>query len=173
MKEENMTKITRAYGKEQNFGDILYSKKTKEIFTTINLGFAGSKTITLKRNENGTFDLSTPYYKDSKRIDFKLGKTFPITDKSGNVVAGLTKGTLSLSTTYDKELGKNISVNNNCLYITTHKLSTNKDINSDLVKVGWLTGQFGIEIDSNTTKDTTSTINPPIEDIVDMEEVPF
>jgi hypothetical protein len=170
-----MNKITRAYGIEQNLGDILFSKKTKEIFTTINLGFAGSKTIYFKKNNEGTFDLSTPYYKNNIKLEFKLGKTFPITDNSGNIVPGLTKGSLSLSTTFDKALGKNISVNNNCLYITTHKLSTNKDINSDLVKVGWLTGQFGIEIDSNSsssnsTKNNTSSIDSSI---VDTGEIPF
>lgn len=89
------TTIKRTYGKERTLGDIIYNPNTKSVFCNINIGFFGSKTITLiKRAEDGCYDLMVSKYNSEETV--KIGQTFPVKDKSGNIIEGITKSTLGL-----------------------------------------------------------------------------
>lgn len=151
--------IQRTYGKTNTLGDVLYNKSTKTFFTTIKFGVFGQLTLTLVKNEGGTYNLIKPYTdKKGESQIVQLGKTFKVKNKDGKEVEGITQGTLGLSTAYDKELKKEISVNNNALYIKTHKLKEAKDIEgTDYQKVGWITGQIGVEIEDESTETNVET----------------
>ncbi len=140
--------IKRTYGKERAIGDIFYTPSTKSVWCSIGLGFLGKINLTLIQDKaNGGYEIIKPYKdKQGNEQVVKLGKTFVVKDKDGNVVTGLSKGTLGLLKEYDSVAKKELTKSEDCLIITTHKLKENKIINEDLIKVGWLTGQFGIEV---------------------------
>ena len=140
--------IKRVYGKEKTIGDILYNKESKSVFFNIELGVFGRKTVYLTKNNEGTYDLHTTYVKDGESHVVRLGKTFVVENKEGQKIDGMSKGSLGLTTAYDKELGKNITTRNDAIYFTVHKLKEDKVINDKLVKVGWVTGQIGVEVES-------------------------
>ena len=136
--------MSKIYSKEIPLGDILYNKDTKTVLARISLGVF-SKDVTLVKNNDGTYDMYGTYFKNGEVMSYKMGKTFPAKRNDGSVVEGITKATFGLESFYDKELGKIIASNNNmALYITTHKLKEEKQINDKLVKVGWITGEIGI-----------------------------
>ena len=139
------TQVKRDYGKEQSFGDILYNNKTKTVFFSIDGGIFGRKTILLAKNQEGTYDMFGTYFQNGENMTYRMGKTFEVLNSEKQVVQGLTKGTLGLSTKYSQELQREITSTENAIFIVTHKLKEVKQINEDLVKIGWVTGNFGIE----------------------------
>ena len=141
--------IQRNYSKKTTIGDILFNKTTGSVYFYIKMGFMGQVKVDLVKNEGGTYDILKPYV-DNQGVQksVKLGKTFPVLTKEKTVVEGLTKGTLGLSTTFNKELKREVTTTENALYFTTHKLKEPKVINDTLIKVGFVTGLFGTEADT-------------------------
>lgn len=169
----------RIYGKERTLGDILYNPTTKVVFTSINLGFFGKKNITLVKQNDGGFDLMVSKFNSDELI--KIGKTFPAKKQDGNLIDGITKGTLGLLKRYDSELKKEVTDNSDALFISTHKLKEAKPLSGDsgLIKIGFLKGVFGLEADearnektneNNQNNNTTPDVS--IDDI-DLDEIPF
>lgn len=172
-------KIKRSYGKERNLGDIIYNPQTKSVFCSFNLGFFGKKNITLiKRADDGAYDLAVTYTKNGEEQIAIVGKTFPAKKKDGSLINGLTQGTLGLLKRYDKELKKEITDNSDALFITTHKLKESKQLGeSGMMKVGFITGKFGIEDDIASNNGVSSDSEPEYSNEVeygdDGEEIPF
>lgn len=166
-------KISRAYGKEQTFGDIIYNKENKTVFTVFEFGFAGRVLVNLVQNSEGTYDLIKPYIdKNGQPQTVKLGRTFKAERRDGSVVEGLTNTALGLSTVYDKELEKNITSTNNGIWITTHKLREMQPTsNPNIVRVGYITGRFGIEIEDSEEGSITPTTEQLEETIEKSEQI--
>ncbi len=170
----NTTKTKRTYGKERTFGDIIYNPNTKSVFCSINLGFFGKTTVTLiKRADDNAFDLMKSYTdKQGQEQVICVGKTFPAKRKDGTVIEEITKGTLGLLKKYDNEKKKEITDSSDALFITTHKLKERKPLGeTGLLKIGFITGMFGIEIEEDSTKENTNRDIPEIE--IDEDEIPF
>lgn len=172
------TQIKRSYGKERTIGDIIFNPATKSVFCSINLGFFGKKNITLiKRADDGAYDLAVTFTRNGEEQIAIIGKTFPVKDRDGAVVDGLTQGTLGLLKRYDSEKKKEITDSSDALFITTHKLKENKPLgNSGLLKVGYISGRFGIEDDIASNNGAASEPNdsqntPEYDD--DGDEIPF
>lgn len=144
-KDSKEAKIKRVYGKRKTIGDIIHNKETGITFCRIQAGFFGYHTINLVKQNDGSFVIEKQYFVDGEYKTVKIGKTFPAKDKLGNDVEGITQAALGLGTTWDKELGKNITDVTDALFITTHLLKNEESINENLTKVGWVSGQFGIE----------------------------
>lgn len=163
--------IKRLYGKERSFGDIIYNPHTKSVFCNIDLGFFGRTTLTLIKREDGAFDLMKPYMdKNGQEQVIMIGKTFPVKRKDGTIVESLTNGTLGLFKKYDKESKKNLIDNSDALFITTFKLKENQKLgDTGLLKVGYISGRFGIE---ENNEDTYNTDTPAVYEI-DNDEIPF
>lgn len=145
-------KIKRNYGAERVLGDIIYNPTTKSVFCSLNFGFLGKQNFTLKKNQENGYDLSKSY-KDGNgnEQEITLGKLFPVKNKNGEIVEGLTKGSFGLFSQYDKETKKTFTKNNDCIYLVSHKLQEPKVINqSGFKKLGWITGQFAVEVQSYT-----------------------
>lgn len=172
-------KIKRSYGKERTLGDIIYNPQTKSVFCSINLGFFGKKNITLiKRADDGAYDLVVAYAKNGEEHIATIGKTFPVKDRNGAVVDGLTQGTLGLLKRYDSEKRKEIIDSSDALFITTHKLKEKKVLgDSGLLKVGYISGRFGIEDDiasnnsASSQEENYQNDEPQYDD--DGDEIPF
>ena len=96
----------RNYSKERTFGDIVYNIKTETVFFNIDMGFMGKKSINLVQNQEGTYDMFATYFKDGKPQMYKMGKTFQVKNKEGQIIEGITKGTIGLRTSYDKTIFK-------------------------------------------------------------------
>ncbi len=143
--------IKRTYSKEFTIGDILFNNKTNSVYFFLKGGFFGTTKINLVKNDGGTYDLFKPYVDaQGKPNTVKIGKTFEVTKRDQTVVEGLTRGTLGLSTTWNAEIKKEVVSSENALFFTTHKLKEPKAINEDLVKVGWVTGVYGVEVPEET-----------------------
>ena len=101
----NATKITRTYGSERALGDIILNKENNSVFSTLDFGFFGSVTIGLtKDKENGGYTITKSYKtKEGQLVSFNLGKTFPVKDKNGNTVEGITQGLFGLLRCGDTE----------------------------------------------------------------------
>jgi hypothetical protein len=127
-----MQSISRHYGSSHSLGDILFNSSTNEIFSTFDLGFFGRVTIFFSKRSTGGFDI---FKKHNNKI-INLGRSFPIKNKLGFFVPGLTKGSLSLSPSFD---------NKNSLFFTTHMLKHKKNISNGVFKIGFIDGCFGIE----------------------------
>jgi hypothetical protein len=170
----NTPKTVRTYGNERTFGDILYSPKTQSVFCNIELGFFGRTTVTLQKRDDDTYDLLKSYIdKQGQEQVIKLGQTFPVTKADGTPVEGMTKATLGLFKRYDKVIGKEVTDNSDALFITTHKLKEPKPLgNSGLMKVGFITGQFGIEVSSETAANPIPVVHEEIADIP-ADKIPF
>ena len=172
--------IKRSYGKKRILGDIIYNPQTKSVFCSIKLGFFGKTTVTLvKRTDDGAYDLMKNY-KDhnSQEQVVCVGKTFPFKKKDGSLVDGLTQGTLGLLSKYSVEKQKEQTDNSDALFITTHKLKEPKAFgDKGFKKVGYITGQFGIEDDiasnngSSSENSQAPATTPDYDD--DNEEIPF
>ncbi|MFW2553669.1 hypothetical protein [Aliarcobacter butzleri] len=168
-------KIKRTYGKERTFGDVIYNPQTKSVFCNIELGFFGRTTLTLvKREKEGIFDgfdLMKSFIKEDQEQIVCVGKTFAARNEDGSIIEGITKGTFGLSKKYDKELTKNITDNSDALFITTHKLKEKKTLgDSGLLKIGYLSGQFGIEFSENKGTNNSQYIS---DEEIDEDEIPF
>ena len=168
----NTNTIKRTYGKERNFGDVIYNPQTKSVFCNIELGFFGRTTLTLIKREDGGFDLMKPYVdKQGQDQVAMIGKTFPAKRKDGTIILDVTKGTLGLFKRYDKESKKNLTDNSDALFITTFKLKEAQKLgDTGLLKVGYISGQFGMEIDGEQTQKSDNSYT--YEDMTD-EEIPF
>jgi len=171
-------KIKRTYGKERALGDIIYNPATKSVFCSMNLGFFGKKNITLiKRSDDGAYDLAVTYTKNGEEQIAIVGKTFPSKRRDGAIVQGLTQGTLGLLKRYDSEKKKEVTDNSDALFITTHKLKESKPLGeSGLLKVGFITGKFGIEDDiasNNGVVSDSEPEEPSVEYDDDGEKIPF
>lgn len=142
-----VAKIKRAYGKRKNIGDIIHNTETGITFCRIQSGFFGYHTINLVKQADGSFLIEKQYFQDGEYKTVKIGKTFPAKDKSGKDVDGITQAVLGLGNVWDKELEKNIADTTDGLFITTHLLKKEEKINETLTKIGWVDGQFGIEIE--------------------------
>lgn len=167
----------RIYGKERTLGDIIYNPATKVVFTSINLGFFGKKSITLVKQNDGGFDLMISKYNSEELV--KIGKTFPAKKQDGALIDGVTKGTLGLLKRYDSELRKEVTDNSDALFISTHRLKENKPLgDSGMLKIGFLKGVFGLELDEsgdendNEQSQNNTTQNLSIDDI-DEKDIPF
>lgn len=159
-KNTNTTK--RNYGNERNFGDVIYDPKTKSVFTNIDLGFFGRTTLTLvKRANDGAYDLMKSYRdKNNQEQIICIGKTFPAKKKSGEIIEGMTKGTLGLFKQYDPTTKKTLTNSSDALFITTHKLKDSKPLgDTGLFKVGFITGIFGIEITEESSAQNVDSSN--------------
>lgn len=174
-------KIIRAYGKEFTIGDIMYNKKEDTVYFILNGGSFGIHKIILVKNDQGTYDMMKSYMgKDGQPAIVKLGKTFPVTRKDGSTAEGLTQGTFALGVKWDKESSREISDNRNALYFTTHKLRDNETVNDNMIKVGWVTGQFGIEIEAASASGSGSSSSEPsfnspepAKEVKNEDDVPF
>lgn len=161
-----MAKVKRYYGIDRgSLGDIFYNNKTKEISSYLDLGAFGRIKIFFKKRDDNCYDLSRKYQKDSEEITYRLGRTFPVKDKDKKIVEGITQTALALFSAFDKDSKKNLSSTNDCLIITTHKLKEQTAIkdkegrNTDLIKIGYVTGKFAIEADSS--------------EMSELDEIPF
>jgi len=154
-----MKKFDRLYGMERGLGDIIYNPATKVVLGTINGGFFGRVTLTIKKDSDGGYLLLKPYKdRDGQEQVVTVGKTFPIKDRSGSIVEGLSKGTLGLLKQYSQELKKEVTLSNDCLVITTHKLKEVKPLGeSGWQKIGYITGQFAIEKTDNQQQESEET----------------
>lgn len=170
--------ISRNYGVERHFGDILYNPETKSVFTRVEAGvFSVSLTLVL-REDRKTYDVLKPYKaKDGTDQVVKLGQSFPIQDKNNAEVEGLSRFSLGLYREYDQELKKEITRSNDALFLTIHKLKEPKLLGeSGLKKVGWITGQFGIETPKASeggVKQTAPAATEQAQDDIDDEDIPF
>ena len=172
------TATKRTYGKERTFGDIIYNPSTKSVFCSINLGFFGKTTVTLvKRADDGAFDLMKSYKDRNEQEQVVcVGKTFPAKKQDGTIIEGMTKGTLGLLKKYDKEKQKEFTDNSDALFIITHKLKENKPLgDTGMLKIGYISGYFGIEITESNSSETQNNQNkediPEIE--IDESDIPF
>ncbi len=169
----------RIYGKERTLGDIIYNPATNSTFTTINLGFFGKKSFALVEQNDG-FDIMV---KTNSEELVKIGKTFLAKKQDGTLINGVTKGTLGLLKRYNSELRKEVTDNSDALFISTHLLKEAKPIGNDgLLKIGFLKGVFGLEIESNEVPNETQTPTPTQKksnipainiDDIDEDELPF
>lgn len=168
----NTNTTERTYGQERTFGDIIYNPTTKSVFMNIDLGFFGRTTLTLVKREDGAFDLMKPYVdKQGQEQVAMIGKTFPSKRKDGTVVDGVTKGTLGLFKRYDKESKKSLTDNSDALFISTFKLKEPQKLgDTGLIKVGYVSGKFGIETNEEQTQKSDNSYT--YEDMTD-EEIPF
>ncbi|CUU89656.1 Uncharacterised protein [Campylobacter hyointestinalis subsp. hyointestinalis] len=173
----NVTTIKRNYGVERTFGDIIYNPANKSVFATLDFGFMGQITINLVKQDNGGYDITKSYKdKDGALKSFTLGKLFPVKDKSGNIVEGLAKGSFGLYREYDKVAGKEYTQNNDCVILCSHKLQKTITFEkSGMVKVGYITGSFAIQIkeavNQNLSVETIVENTNNVEDIEDV--IPF
>lgn len=169
----NNTNTVRIYGKERNFGDVIYNPQTKSVFCNIDLGFFGRTTLTLVKREDGGFDLMKPYVdKQGQEQVAMVGKTFPAKRKDGTIVPDVTRGTFGLFKRYDKESKKNLTDNSDALFITTFKLRENQKLgDSGLLKVGYISGQFGIEVVESSN--TQNGDIPVVYEDISEEQIPF
>lgn len=176
MANNNTTTVKRTYGKERTLGDIIYNPATKSVFCSINLGFFGKTTVTLVRRQDEGFDLMKSYTKDNQEQVVCVGKTFPAKRQDGTIINDVTKGTLGLLKRYDAEKQKEVTDNSDALFITTHKLKEKKSIGqTGMLKIGYLTGVFGIEIaeTSNISNVQQNVQENTIEEDFDESEIPF
>jgi hypothetical protein len=168
----NKTNTVRVYGNERTLGDIIYNPTTKSVFMSIELGFFGRTTLTLVKREDGAYDLMKPYV-DKNGTDqvVMIGKTFVAKKKDGTIIDGLTKGTLALLKKYNKEQNKMLNDNSDALFITTHKLKENKPMGeSGLIKVGFVTGVFGIEVSASEQNNTQEQNQ---NEYIETDDIPF
>ena len=167
----NTNTIKRTYGKERNFGDVIYNPQTKSVFCNIELGFFGRTTLTLIKREDGGFDLMKPYVdKQGQDQVAMIGKTFPAKRKDGTIILDVTKGTLGLFNRYDKESKKNLTDNSDALFITTFKLKEAQKLgDTGLLKVGYISGQFGIEVASEQNNNTQEQT----QEYIETDDIPF
>lgn len=173
----NNTTVKRTYGKERTLGDIIYNPATKSVFCSINLGFFGKTTVTLVRRQDEGFDLMKSY-KDRQDQDqvVCVGKTFPAKRQDGTIIDDVTKGTLGLLKRYDAEKQKEVTDNSDALFITTHKLKEKKSIGqTGMLKIGYLTGVFGIEIAETSNTSNVQQNNPEETSEIEIseDEIPF
>lgn len=169
-------KVIRAYGKDFPIGDILFDKKENVVYFRINAGFFGLQKVILVQNNEGTYNMMKTYMgKDGQPGVVNIGKTFPVTNKQGETVEGITQGTLAMGVKYDKDLKKEISDNRNALYFTTHRLREQRTITDTLVQVGYIRGRFGIEIDEQggSQEEMPSEPKTPPTNAPGSDEVPF
>lgn len=172
------TTIKRTYGKERTFGDIVYNPNTKSVFCSINLGFFGKTTVTLVKRQDLGFDLMKSYTdRQGQEQVVCVGKTFPAKKQDQTIIEGVTKGTLGLLKKYDREKQKEITDNSDALFITTHKLKENKALgDTGMLKIGYLSGVFGIEIEeSSSNAETTQNTQNSDEtyEKIDESQIPF
>jgi len=168
-----MATTKRNYGNSRTLGDIIYNPNTNSVFSNIQLGFF-SKTITLSKREDRCYDILVSKYNSEETI--KIGQTFPVKKQDNSIVEGLTQCTLGLLTTYDKDKQKTITNSDDALFITTHKLKKATPIGSKgFLKVGYITGKFGIEVintaSSNTQVPSEPEETPNYDD--DGDQIPF
>lgn len=170
--------IKRIYGKERYMGNVLYDEENKKVFINIELGFFGRQNFELVKNEDETFSIIKTIFNktenSSKEVSF--GKLFPVKNKEDQIVQGIHKGSLGLLKEYDKEAQKNMIVNNDVLFISTHKLKERIKLgDSNFWKIGYIKGKFGIE---ENKENSNHENEEPIEvdfkslEILD-EEIPF
>ncbi|PAF46240.1 hypothetical protein BKH46_08345 [Helicobacter sp. 12S02634-8] len=180
---ENTPKIKRTFGNKRNIGEILYNAGTKEVFMNIQLGIFGKHTFSLRKvfdptNENldGGYEIIKTLWDktNSSSRDIVLGRLFRVKNKEGNIVEGITSGTIGLLSTYDQDIEKTVTKSNDCLKIITHKLKDKIKLgDSQFYKIGYLTGQFAIETQEQATQEDNQVAEEvPFEEIAD-EEIPF
>lgn len=180
MANNNTKTVKRVYGKERTLGDIIYNPATKSVFCSINLGFFGKTTVTLVQRADEAFDIMKSYIDNNGQEQVVcIGKTFPAKRQDQTIIDGVTKGTLGLLKKYDKEKEKEVTDNSDALFITTHRLRESKVLgNTKMLKVGYISGVFGIEIEeteSNGIAETNQNTQNTDEsyDDIDESKIPF
>jgi len=165
------TRTKRTFGNERNLGDIIYNPNTKSVFCKINLGFF-NKTINLAKRADNCYDLMVSKYNSEETV--KIGQTFPVKKQDGTTSETLTQTTLGLFRKYDSQKQKEITDNSDALFLTTHKLKEPKIFGEQgFMKVGFITGKFGIEIVENTQHNESEPENNTPEYDDDGEQIPF
>lgn len=176
MAANTTTQPKRSYGIERTLGDIILNKDNNSVFCNVEGGFFGRVTLSVaKDKEHGGYVFSKSYTtKDGQEASFVVGRTFPVKDKGGSIVEGLTQGLFGLIKEYDATTQKSLTSNKDALQITTHKLKEHKKLgDSNLYKVGYLTGRFCIEkVEQSTSAAEDFAPTEPTIDIQD-EEIPF
>lgn len=165
--------VKRTYGKEKNFGNII---KTSEGATIMKLSFGalGQLDLTMRKAERGIELLKSYTDKEGNEQSVCLGILFPAKDNNNNVIQGISKATLGLRREYNKELRKNVTHNDDAIFLTTHKLRTPKKMDNGNVELGYITGVFGIEVAGASTQNVDSNSHddmPQYDD--DGEEIAF
>ncbi len=163
--------VKRNYGLERNLGDIIFNKNNRTVFCKMTIGFFNT-TIGLVQRKDGCYDLTKNIGNNLNPNIVKIGQTFCVKNKKNEVVEGLTQTALPLVSGWDKETEKILNSNSDALFITTHKLKEPVTLkNGEFIKVGYITGTFGIE-DNGIQGDETVDKNMPEIDI-DGDEIPF
>jgi hypothetical protein len=156
--------IKRHYGKERSFGDVFFNKSTKKVSASLNFGFTmGTLYLVFKKNkEDGGFDLFKEVFtKDGEKKEFPIGRAFKRTKSDGGIVDGQFSFTIPLTVVWDKETQKELSSNNDAIYLKMVQLKERKSINDDVDKIAFITGQFGIEINDDDFSSNTDTKKTP------------
>ncbi|RDU66491.1 hypothetical protein [Helicobacter equorum] len=165
--------MKKMYGQERNLGDIILNKDNNSVFVNIEGGIFGRLTLNiLKDKEYGGYILQKSYTaKDGTLGSFIAGRTFPVKNKNGDLAEGITQGVLGLLREYDKESGRNLISDKDGLQIVTHKLKEHKRLGeTNLFKVGYLTGRFVIEEPKN---ESAAEDFIQSQDEISDEDIPF
>jgi len=163
----------KKYSSKINLGQIKQFASNESIIWELNAGFFGKKTYTLKPKEDGTYDIFIGvFHKDEDKFkDIKIGQTFPVKNREGEIVEGLTQTTLALTSSYDAELKKEVYDDTNALYITTHLLKEPKVISDKVSQIGWVDGSFGITQAEETSEGVVAMATETEEPA--SKEIPF
>ena len=103
-------KIKRHFGVERSLGDIILNKDNNSVFANIEGGVFGRITVSILKNQDGTYSFSKGYTtKEGEQSSFVIGKTFPVKNKAGEVVEGLTQGIFGLLKEWDAEKQKSLT----------------------------------------------------------------
>jgi hypothetical protein len=103
-----------------------------------------------------------------------LGRTFPVKDRSGAIVEGITNGSFGLTKVWDAEAKKEVTTSDvAAIYFSTHKLKEPKALGeSGLKKVGWVTAKIAVAADAKAGV-SDNVQEPATEAPQDDEEIPF
>lgn len=172
------TNVKRVYGKERYIGNVVFDEENKKVFINIELGFFGRQDFELVKNEDETFNIIKTIFNKTENSskDVTFGKLFPVKNKEGQIVQGISKGSLGLLKEFNKEAQKNMIVNNDVLLISTHKLKEKVKLgDSNFWKIGYIKGRFGLEENNeNSNHENEEPIEADFKNLEILdEEIPF
>lgn len=172
------TNVKRVYGKERYIGNVVFDEENKKVFIRIELGFFGRQDFELVKNEDETFNIIKTIFNKTENSskDITFGKLFPAKNKEGQIVQGISKGSLGLLKEFNKEAQKNMIVNNDVLLISTHKLKEKVKLgDSNFWKIGYIKGIFGLEENNeNSNYENEEPIETDFKNLEILdEEIPF
>ena len=163
--------VKRNYGLERNLGDIIYNKKDRTVFCKMSIGFF-SATVGLVQRKDGCYDITKNIGTKKEPNIVKIAQTFVVKNKKDVVVEGLTQTMLPLISGWNKNTKKIENSNADGLSITTHKLKESVSLkDGEFIKVGYITGNFAIEVTGDQNKSKTTNMPPEVD--IDDDEIPF